>query len=331
MEEKTQQEPHFGQYADDLYTRAEAEKILHSIRNRQGQEELELAMQQVWEESIALTRHPDTVDSVDRQEAQAILRKDRTVYIRIPRRGLKKALSVAASILILIAIGFSGFQYFTRSGETSLTEVAALYGETREVILPDGTTVVLNACSQITYPSSFRGEFRQIELSGEAYFHVTPNKKQGFVVRTGQFDVKVLGTEFNVKAYKGDEIQSVQVENGKVQIDMPESMFRLSGQEQIEINTQTGSYTKEKASYDDISVWRMGQLRFIKTPVRDVVKQLERLYHCRISWKSDLPLDNLISGEHDNESLEEVLESIRLTTGIRWKTGNNTKEIILYY
>ena len=82
----------------------------------------------------------------------------------------------------------------------------------------------------------------------QAYFKVQSNPEQPFLIQTSDFQVEVLGTEFNVKSYAHDQVQSVEVENGKVQVTLPEDRIRLKKQEQIYLNKQSGEYSKLKRS-----------------------------------------------------------------------------------
>lgn len=206
--------------------------------------------------------------------------------------------------------------------QISYLEASTSYGESRQIRLPDGTQLILNSCSRVCYPNSFVEDERQIELEGEAYFQVQRNEKQPFIVRTARFDVRVLGTCFDVKAYSSDEVVSVDVESGKVQVDLPEAMMRLQAKEQVSINTLSGEYSKRREERD-VAVWRKGGLRFSSTPVRDVAKELERMYNCRITFAEGQEFNNLISGEHENKSLEAVLQSMEYTSGIRYRKEGN--------
>ena len=177
------------------------------------------------------------------------------------------------------------------------------------------------------YPDRFADKERRVELEGEGYFRVYHNEKQPFIVNTRHFDVRVLGTCFNVKSYSSDEVVSVDVESGKVQVDLPEAMMRLRAKEQILINTVSGEYNKR---YEEraVAVWRRGSLRFNSTPIRDVAKELERMYNCRITFTQGQEFNNLISGEHDNKSLEAVLQSFGYTSGIHYKRSGD--QVLLY-
>lgn len=317
-------------FLNGVYTKEEAGKALRLLRDKKNDPLINTLMSELWHE-IQNTPEPDAIEySCERENAGRLLEQINGKADR--RRLVRKALSMAASIAILISVGAGLYYLLHRENktETLYTQFSTTYGQTRDVVLPDGTKVTLNACSQISYPQKFYGDERKITLSGEAYFQVVKNQKQPFIINAGDFDVRVLGTVFSVKAYRGDEVLSVNVESGKVQVDMQDAMSRLEANEQLEINTESGNYTKQQSGYKDIAVWRRGHLRFNKTPVEDVARQLERLYGYKITFREGQIFENLVSGEHDNRSLEEVLESLRLTCGIKWKKNEEQKEILMY-
>lgn len=136
-----------------------------------------------------------------------------------------------------------------------------------------------------------------------------------FIVKTKRLDVRVLGTRFDVKSYSTDEIVSVSVESGKVQVDLPEAMMRLTAKEQVLINTVSGEYSK-KTEDRGVAVWMKGGLRFYSTPIRDVAKELERVYNCRIAFAPGQDFNNLITGEHDNKSSRPYLNPSNLSVVI---------------
>jgi len=208
-----------------------------------------------------------------------------------------------------------------------MEEIVTKAGEKKSIVLPDGSRMILNACSQVRYPERFGPDFRQIHLEGEAYFQVASDKKTPFVITTSFFDVKVLGTAFNVKSYQGDDNSLVCVENGRVQVDLFEGMVRLSGKEEFTFNSITQEFHKQRKE-GEVSPWIKGGLRFNRTPIRDVARELERFYNCRITFGEGQEFNNLISGEHDNSSLQAVLQSIEFTSGIKYLIEG--REVLLY-
>lgn len=312
-------------YVDDLYTKEEARRLLNELQTSQHDDELQELTSAVWEDSASLQAHTDLEREQYKKEARRLIKhiehRKRTWIRRV-------AVSVAGVAAVLcIVLGGMHFMDYMETQNITYLEAHTTYGERKQVVLPDGTQLTLNSCSRVRYPNRFAGDERRIELEGEGYFSVYHNEKQPFIVNTRRFDVRVLGTCFDVKAYSSDEVVSVDVESGKVQVDLPEAMMRLNAEEQILINTLSGEYSKKREERS-VAVWRKGGLRFSSTPIRDVAKELERMYNCRITFAGNQEFNNLISGEHDNTSLEGVLHSIEYTSGIRYKKEGTS--ILLY-
>lgn len=307
-------------YLDDMYTREEARGLLSRLKDDIHAPILDELATDVWKEAAMEELTTGMEREKYKEEASRLLKriehKKRTWFRRI-------VLTVAsASAVVLLIFGGINLLGYMDKQQISYLEASTSYGESRQIRLPDGTQLILNSCSRVRYPNSFVEDERQIELEGEAYFQVQRNEKQPFIVRTARFDVRVLGTCFDVKAYSSDEVVSVDVESGKVQVDLPEAMMRLQAKEQVSINTLSGEYSKRREERD-VAVWRKGGLRFSSTPVRDVAKELERMYNCRITFAEGQEFNNLISGEHENKSLEAVLQSMEYTSGIRYRKEGN--------
>lgn len=309
----------YRRYVDDLYTTEDARQLLNSLSNPDSHEILNELSSDVWEEAATQQTLTDLEREHYKREARQLLKriehKKRTWFRRI------SIVAVSAAAIVCLALG--GMHYLKHLNERQIIymEAATSYGERKLILLPDGTQLTLNSCSHVRYPNNFIGEERKIELEGEGYFQVHRNEKQPFIVSTRRFDVRVLGTCFDIKSYSSDEVVSVEVESGKVQVDLPEAMMRLKGKEQVLINTISGEYSKRREDRP-VAIWKKGGLRFNSTPIRDVAKELERVYNCRITF-ADGQFNNLISGEHDNKSLEAVLQSIEYTSGIRYKKEGN--------
>lgn len=281
-----------------------------------------------WLDSLDLENTKEE-EQIYNEESARLLRK--LTRKRPLLKRLKPVIAVAASILVLLGVVYGSLKYtsFNQIRQVDYTEIRTGIGQTRTVTLADGTQVTLNACSKLVYPGQFLEDERKVELTGQAFFKVARNEAQPFIVHTDKFNVKVLGTEFDVRAYSEDEFLSVNVESGKVQVDMPEAMTRLVANEKLIINTLNNNYYKETES-GNIAAWRSGNLLFKKTPVREVAKELERVYNCKITFKQGQVFDNLISGEHTNRSLDSVLESLEHISGIYYTRKAGTNEITLY-
>jgi Fe2+-dicitrate sensor, membrane component len=313
-------------FLGDVYTKAEAFQVFQNISHPENKGAFDELADEVWEEAtIQATTPTDNQREQYKIEARHLLdsiehRKKHTRY---------RFAAIAASIAILVTITWSGVYFVSNVFNQKLVyvEASTSYSEKKQLLLPDGTQLILNSCSYIRYPKQFAENERRVELEGEGYFKVAHNEEKPFIVNTSRMDVRVLGTSFNIKSYATDEIVTVSVENGKVQVEVPEAVMRLVANEQVYINTISEEYSKRKES-GQIAAWIRGTLHFNSTPIRDVAKVLERAYDCRIRFNPNQNFDNLISGEHDNRDLESVLKAIEYTSNIKYeKKGRN---ILLY-
>lgn len=314
----------FRRYLDNIYTRDEALQLISDIRLEDKKDLLKELSEEIWEESLSQHTTSDLEREKYKKEASLLLRKIEHGKFLIFRRISYTVAGIAA--LFCIALGISHF-YQVYIQNTVIIQATTSFGEKKPITLPDGTHIVLNSCSSLRYPGVFAGGMRKVELDGEAYFRVARNEDMPFIISTKNFDVRVLGTHFNIKSYSKDEIVSVNVESGKVQVDLPEAMMRLTTSEQISINTVSGEYTKRREQ-GEVATWIKGTLKFNSTPIRDVARELERVYNCHITFANEYEFNNLISGEHDNESLESVLKSIEYVSGVKYK--KEEKNIILF-
>lgn len=315
-------------YLENNYSLEDSEKFFEAIRQNNDMESIDSYAKKIREEALQETSLSEAEEKLFRSEIDHILH----TQTRKPlRQRLSKVASIAASIIVILGILYGSYKYISFSNIQKITyaNVATSIGETKTIVLPDGSEVILNSCSKISYPEKFTGDQRLIDLVGEAYFQVARDENMPFIVKTDKFDVKVLGTQFNVKAYLESEILSVSVQSGKVQVDMPDAMMRLVADEKVLINSYTNAYSKDKEEHG-IAVWRSGKLQFNRTPIREVVKELERIYNYKIDFKPDQIFDNLITGEHSSKDLESVLKSIELITDIHYTLNENKKTILLY-
>ncbi|MCD8194668.1 MAG: FecR family protein, partial [Tannerellaceae bacterium] len=133
---------------------------------------------------------------------------------------LRKIATIAAVAVLLLAMGLS--VYLHTSSHTELqekyTEIVVPSGSQSKLALADGTQVYLNAGSTLRYFSTLASTVRNVFLEGEAYFEVAANPEKPFIVHTSQLEVKVLGTEFNVKSYPEESNVEVSLLGGKVEV-----------------------------------------------------------------------------------------------------------------
>jgi transmembrane sensor len=164
-----------------------------------------------------------------------------------------------------------------------------------QLVLPDGSKVWLNAKSSLQYPTSFEGkQQRNVELEGEAYFEITHNRRQPFIVKAGDQEIEVLGTHFNVNAYTDEPYKRTTLLEGSVQVSTGKKTILLRPGEQSQLSATgitVGGVNAEKAV-----AWKDGKMAFRKTDIRQVLREISRWYDIEIEYEGALP-DYTISGE----------------------------------
>lgn len=188
------------------------------------------------------------------------------------------------------------------------------YGKRLEVELPDGTTVWLNAGSQLTYPNRFAPSERVVYLIGEGYFDVA-HQKTPFKVLTTQNYVEVLGTTFNLSSYPEDELDVVELLTGSISFQSQAGSFEpvlLNPSEELEMNLNTNHIQIRKGSSGNSILWTKKQLVLDNTPLSHLFRRIERIYNVKISDESLSGLSSILySGRLDmSADLQTVLNAI---------------------
>ncbi len=238
----------------------------------------------------------------------------------------------AAVILIALMLG-SALYYFGFRDRflAEYSEITAGRNQiVSEFVLPDGTTVALNSNSQIKFPKKFEKDVREITLTGEAFFDVTPNAAKPFIIHAGDAQVKVLGTSFNVRAYPENESVEVVVKTGKVQVSQntpnlpvePLEVVLNPGEKGILISK---NHLLEKSFNSDQNFlsWKTHSFVFTETPLNEVVNYLKNVYHAKIELKDEELNDLVLTASFDQKPVEFILDVIKLTFDLNLSEENN--------
>ena len=229
----------------------------------------------------------------------------------------------AAAVTVLIAVSF-GVYLFSKPVENML--VSTSYGEKKQIDLPDGSTVILNSLSSVSYSKDMhKNRTRKIELSGEAYFDVAKDTQRQFIVKASEVEITVLGTKFNISAYENDENIITDLYEGAVAISAGGAgdSQKLKPSEQAIYNKKS-----EKIdilpSKDNNSAWVAGSIHFENIPLKNIFKILEREKNIEfhISDKIDKEL-KLTAKFNNNESVEEILEHLSMPGEFTFEKKDN--------
>lgn len=308
-------------FLNDTYLSSEASDFIKTVENLEHINVINEITSQMWNEFHFPQELTCNKQQKYKHEALLLVSKEKK-RVRKVKQIFFTAISAVSVMILIIFLIYSKIINKSSEHRIIFTEVSATHGEKKQLTLPDGSTVFLNSCSKLRYPSHFSTEKREVILNGEAYFDVIKDTTKPFIVSTNHFDVYVLGTVFNIKSYPNDKFINVNVERGKIKIDMTDAVIELNAKELITINTLSGDFIKQK-DQNKTATWRKGWLRFDSTPIQDVARELERTYNCKITFQEGDVFNNFISGEHDNQSLDAVLKSIEYVSGIKYKNQNN--------
>ncbi|WP_272854570.1 FecR family protein [Aequorivita todarodis] len=214
-----------------------------------------------------------------------------------------------AAVFALLLVGY----YYTTTLDTSVkTEIA----QTETFSLPDGSEVVLNAGSKITYNKTNWANSRELSLDGEAYFKVTKGSK--FSVKTAEGTVSVLGTQFNVSARNG--LFTVACFEGLVSVAFNDTLLKLPAGKKVQI--ENGKLMVNEATETQLPVWLQHESRFENIPLQMVVKELERQYPIHVAMKN-VDSAKRFTGTFTHKNLELALKSICEPLQLHYKINNN--------
>ena len=212
---------------------------------------------------------------------------------------------------------------------TELNKLVVPFGKRTNLTLSDGTVVWLNSGTQLDFPSEFKGKSREIFVDGEIYIDIATDKKKPFIVHAGNMNITVMGTSFNLSAYKDDISKSVVLVNGKVQIETDNNYKTdLEPNEKIEINYN--SITKEFVDVSEYVSWKDGLLEFNSTPMSEILKKIGRYYNVEFEKTQDLSLnEKTFSGKlFLSNNLDSVMLSISALSSTKYLRKENKIFII---
>ena len=229
--------------------------------------------------------------------------------------------AVAATIAIMLLGSFWVYPqistYFGSEDRSKWLSVINKDDDPKTIQMPDGSTIILIANTEIMYPEKF--DKRSVEIKGEAFFKVVYNPKKTFKVLSDKTEIEVLGTSFNVRQ-KNDEV-FVMVENGKVN-------FSAKGQAPILLLSGKGAVyniLSKKISpriNQNASAWSTKSFRFQNTPVNEIISTLSDVYALKIEVSSESLLKCEFNGVFDNIAPDNILHALSFSMGAKLSFEN---------
>lgn len=210
------------------------------------------------------------------------------------------------------------------SHRTETNRLLVPQGKTWRLVLSDSTVVMLNASTELAFPSVFGPNTREVRLKGEAFFQVAHNEKKPFIVHTDDMDIRVLGTAFNVSSYADEQVSSATLVQGSVCIEQEGNTQLLRPSEQYVYNKVNQEKTVREVDTDIYIAWTNGEYIFRNTPLHEILSQIARWYPFQISYSIPTLKGKRFSFTIGRDaSLEQIIRFINSTEEVYIERTNN--------
>ena len=292
-------------YAEGTASVDEAQKLMEwyssSIKDEVQWPSVEVSEKEIVSQRI-LSRLQKTIASKTQNSELRIQNSESARVIHFPWQKIAAVLFVFFGVATILV-------FLLKPSSASLITVANPSGKIQLVMLPDSSKVWLNASTIIRYAKSFKKD-RQVRLEGEAYFDVTRDANRPFVVETGDLATTVLGTSFNVKAFKADASTKISVISGKVKVtNNSKELGILSPSDELKFDRRNKTLSIAPIDTNNVLAWKNGKLKFNGESFAEIAVVLESWYgiqinfagasvsRCRyyLSVENTVPIDTLLS------------------------------------
>lgn len=235
----------------------------------------------------------------------------------------KNVLRIAAILILGILIAV----LYNYKFQNSEIQMAVANDKVLEIQLNDNSKVSLNKNSKLEYPQEFEQNKRSVKLAGEAYFKVTKDSEKQFVIQTKHALIKVVGTEFNVKAYDSLKTTVVSVNEGIVEFCLLSDTTKkvtLTKDEVGVIDNETGKILEQEAENITIDFWRTKVLKFRDARLDVVASALTEIYKVQFVFNNPNIKNCRLTFEFPDMEVEEVLDIIAMTFDLKFTKKETT-------
>jgi transmembrane sensor len=319
-------------------SKKEAENFMNWMESSEGEKGYEAIIEQVWQE--------ENRETISGEEKKPKVRdiKANSISDSKPLSRTKKPvllgmwLGIAASVLLVFIVGFIFYLAPTEENELEAPQIVETFtieksspkGNKKMINLPDGSSVILNSDSKLTYTSDFINN-RNVILEGEGFFDVVKDESHPFTVVTGNISTTALGTSFNIRAYDAAPVIQVSLATGKVKVEntKDKNLIEINPGEAVDFSTQRQTLHKKRIDILKVLHWKEGILHFDKVPFHQVIMELERWYGVEISLSgSKKVLDYKCTGTFKkHEYLSNVLKVLSYSLDFEYEINENQVEL----
>lgn len=248
-----------------------------------------------------------------------------------PRRPILWLAAAAVAALLIIPVSLKiGYNLHKESAPVAWNEVTVPISQTREVTLPDGTSLVLNAGSRVTWPTAFTSGQREIFLDGEVVASVAKDPEHPFIIHSGGADIRVHGTTFDLKSYRDATLLEVVLLEGSVSLILPaeegKREVRMAPGDIAQFDHYTGAVSLGKVSPDGFRTFNDNRsFSFINIPLKDIAADLERSFGTQIVVAdAKVASQRFLAFFTNGEDLDEILSLLSRNGNLRVVRSDGT-------
>ena len=271
----------------------------------------------------------------DEMREDIFLEVNNRIERSLRRRFWLRISAVAASVTLLFSISnYISFHEGYKKLNSQMIEMVNPMGMRSAVVLSDGTKVILNAGTTLSYPAAFVSGQREVKVNGEAFFEVSHDKEHPFIVSAENVKVKVLGTKFNVKAYDDDDNIEVTLAEGKVGVGLDtKNLIQIMPGQQIKYMKASHRFIKREVRLQSYTSWICGKFYFTNYPLEKIAKQLERSFNVRIQILGNDLRNAAFTGDFvRGENIDQILRVMTANRLIKYEiVGDHMSFSYMYF
>lgn len=240
-------------------------------------------------------------------------------------------LKIAGIFLLPFGLSYFWLSSIKEDSDTLYQTLNVPSGQRAELVLADGTNVWLNANSSLTFPTKFHKNNRTVILRGEAYFDVYKNTEQPFLVQSGNYTIKVLGTQFNVQAYVQNSLFETDLIEGSVEVLNVDNNKLLALTPGNKVKIEKGEYTVSPITDYNYYLWKDGLICFDDILLRDLFKQLEQYFDVKINVVDKSQELHKYTGKfRAKDGVEHILKTLQLNNSLKYRRDEKHNTIEIY-
>ncbi len=265
----------------------------------------------------------------DKERTRQGLKELNERIVQRSHRRLRLNIMKYAAVICLLVVGtwFITYLYVSDDSETLFTEINVPKGQRVNIVLADGTSVWLSPRSKIKVPNEFKQANRVVELDGEGFFEVTKNVEHPFIVKTGKYNVKVLGTRFNVFAYsEKSRFETCLVEGSVLVYNRDNEKDGLYLKPNEKVSLENNRLVKSVSDFNNEKYLESGVFSFQSKPFIEILEYLSLWYGVQFEVERSVAIYRKISGKfRQSDEVDNILRALQGAHSFNFKRLDNDK------